>query len=134
MSDEIITSAYWIKPSQGLVILSHDWELEELPPLELASPRYTLSKLKQADPHVFGELSGYYVDYGQLHFLIYTDDYSYLDLRQVKVYVAGDFNGWLNAIGNPAWELYPSFNMSRPCLRLSLDSSQCFQNNALVTV
>lgn len=120
----MISSAYWIEPSTGLVMLSENWNSEELPPLELGSEQCTLSRLRSAPPEMFGSLSGYYQTGDQIHFIVFAEGQDHLDLDNRRLYVAGDFNGWSDAINNEHWRLHPSEHEGRDCYRLSLGAHE----------
>jgi pullulanase len=129
MHNPRITSAYWIAPSTGYVLLSENWTQDRLPPLELASEKYTLTGLKPAPSEMFGEISGYYIKEDSITFFTYADSYLYLDLEKVSLYVAGNFNGWQEAVGDPAWKMQLGKHRGRDCFQLTLDASRCVKND-----
>lgn len=98
-------------------MLRENWEGEGLPPIELASEEHALSHLRKAPAPLFGELCAYYEEGERLHFIVYRDSISHLDVEERHLYVAGDFNGWGKAIGNDYWRLQRARACGRDCYR-----------------
>jgi len=115
--------ATWETKNRGLVCLSKDWSsTTRLPPLAIEGN--PINSLFRAPPLRWGQLAGYYVQDDMLHFLLWPNCYPSVDKRESeKVYVAGDFNGWSEAIGDATWQMKPEKLNGEPCmiLRLPLD-------------
>lgn len=123
----MINSAYWIEPSTGLAILDEDWHGDHLPPLELASELHMLSRLRKADPARFGSLSRYYKEGDQVHFILFKNRHSHLDLEARRLYVAGEFNGWADAINNEHWRMQPCEHEGYPCFRATVPAHEVLE-------
>ncbi len=90
-------------PVQGVIELTHDWRARHLPPLELTGgARFTT--LERVPDYVFGCESAYFVNRkGVIWFFLRLEDHP--ELVGEKVYVAGTFNGWHEALASDEWLL-----------------------------
>lgn len=105
----------WLKSlTAGYVEFVHDWRKNEVPALRLAGQgrRRVFATFEPAPRHAAARRYGYFVDdQDQLVFALPREA-----TAEEVVYVAGDFNGWDQAVGNPAWQLQPGELDGRPML------------------
>ena len=103
-----IASAWLTSPTQGVIELCHDWRVRKLPPLRL-SPGARFSGLHRVPDYTFGRESSYFVNRkGEIWFFIRHDwQPGSVDTAE-KVYLAGDFNGWHDAVYHEEWLLRPA--------------------------
>ena len=101
----MINEAYWIAPTTGFVLLNENWHDEHMPPLQLASYTHKLTKLCRADPSYFGAFSGYHQEGNYMCFTVNYKNVKHLQPEEKGIFLAGDFNGWDEARGNPVWQL-----------------------------
>ncbi|MFT3782321.1 MAG: alpha-amylase family glycosyl hydrolase [Nibricoccus sp.] len=104
-----IAQAWLESPSRGVIELTRDWRARYAPPLLLGPEGPTFSTLTRVPDYVFGAESGYFANKkGEIFFFLRLDRYPELSAEGTMVYLAGDFNGWQNAVGQPEWQLRPS--------------------------
>lgn len=100
--------------------LSSDWEGTDLPEFHL-EPGGPIAEVARANLEAFARTSAYYLDDEGLHF--YCSGrvlaQNQLDLDE-PVYVAGQFNGWGQAIGKEKWRMERAEVEGGEGLRLSL--------------
>ena len=101
-----LESALWVSSNTGIVFLSCDWrDLKKMPPLSLRSGA-RIREIVRVPPQIAGINYGYYMDGNTVVFVLYPRLYSgHYVAPDAEVFVAGNFNGWKDAIGNPAWRL-----------------------------
>jgi pullulanase/glycogen debranching enzyme len=103
-----ISHAFWISDDSGLVILASDWSgTTTLPPLSLGPSDINLGALERLSPEETGRYCRYYRKKQSWVFAMQSKRYPQLLDRTVRVYLAGEFNEWSEAIGKPEWELTP---------------------------
>ncbi len=113
-------SKAWLEtPTEGRIELAHDWRARYNPPLVLVgkgSPKW--ASLSRVPDYTFGCGSGYFVNRkGEIYFFLQASEYPEAAASQhVAVYLAGDFNQWMEAVGDPHWEM----------LRTTLDGDDVF--------
>lgn len=101
-----IARAWLISPSSGVIELDADWTGASLPLLAPGDQAFTFSDLRPAAPSLYADEAAYYVDdAGQVVFVLDPAEHSWADFGSMPVYVAGDFNGWEQAVGQPGWAL-----------------------------
>ena len=106
--DHRIVRAWLTSASTGVIELDGDWREDLLPLLVPGDKAFTLAALEPAPPALFAEESAYFVDAeGRLVLVLDPAEHSWLDFTRTSVYVAGDFNGWIEAVGRPEWRLQP---------------------------
>ena len=99
--------AGWVSSNTGIVFLSCDWRnLKKMPPFKLKSG-VRIREIVRIPPQIAGIGYGYYMDGDTVVFLLYPKFYRgcYL-MPDTEVFVAGDFNGWKKAVGDPAWKMH----------------------------
>ena len=110
-----IVRAWLNSTSSGVIALDADWQGDALPLLAPGEPAFAFANLGPAAASLYAEEAAYYVDEaGQLVFVLDPADYSWIDFKTMPVYVAGSFNGWAAAIGQPEWRLQLSGLNGRP--------------------
>ena len=101
-----ISHAFWISDDSGLVILASDWSgTTTLPPLSLGPSDINFGALERLSAEEAGRYCRYYRNKQSWVFALQSKRYPQLLERTVRVYLAGEFNEWSEAIGKPEWEL-----------------------------
>ncbi len=106
MQDKIFLKAFWESTNSAMIFLTQDWDSESLRMpffLEPESIRFDIERVELFD---VARLSGYTIQGDKIRFLLDPTAYPTLELDQ-SIYVAGQFNGWQNAIGDEAYRLCP---------------------------
>ena len=112
--DKKIARAWLMSPTSGVIELAHDWQARHKPPLSLglrgvgapaAAPRF--ATLTRFPDYTFGCESGYFANKkGEIFFFLQTGRLpADIDPLTTAIYLAGDFNGWQNAVGQREWRL-----------------------------
>lgn len=98
--------AMWISSNTGIVQLSCDWrDARKMPPLKLKSG-VAIREIVRVPPLIAGITHGYYFNGTDVVFVLHPKLYRNHHLTsESEIFVAGDFNGWQQAIGNPEWRL-----------------------------
>lgn len=97
----------WLEtPSEGKIELSHDWRARYNPPLVLMgkdAPRW--ASLTRVPDYLFGCDSAYFVNRKEeIYFFLRLKEHPELAAVGAQpVYLAGDFNGWSEIIGDAQW-------------------------------
>jgi pullulanase/glycogen debranching enzyme len=112
--------AYWTTRFDGVVGLSKDWVVPELPPIELSEP-VRLKRLMRMDIRVWARYSGYFCDKGTWVFVFWPELYPDLNWSEDPPCVAGTFNEWNGC--NDKWELHPESWDGETVLVLRLDDA-----------
>ncbi|HZP61757.1 MAG TPA: alpha-amylase family glycosyl hydrolase, partial [Opitutaceae bacterium] len=114
--DKKIARAWLSSPASGVIELAHDWRFRPKPPLVLR-PRdpadgaaVAFATLTRFPDYTFGRESGYFVNKkGEIFFFLPSSRLpADLDALTTAVYLAGDFNGWQDAVGRREWRLQPA--------------------------
>ncbi len=101
-----IAQAWLESPSRGVIELTRDWRARYAPPLLLGPDGVVFSTLTKVPDYVFGAESGYFANKkGEIFFFLRADRHPELMVAGESVYLAGDFNGWQNAVGQEEWLL-----------------------------
>lgn len=94
-------------PTSGVCELDHDWKAKQLPPVRMSGGLQI--QLKRVTDHSFGNENGYFITRkGQIYFFLPREEEDKSSRAGPSVYVAGDFNGWGDAIGDEDWKLKPA--------------------------
>ena len=103
-----IVSAWLESLTTGVVELDRDWTHARPPRFTLGDQCPTPSGLK-VDGGLMAAVSyRYFVNAaGEMVFALTPEHGSVIDPAKDTVYVAGDFNGWQDAVGHEAWRLRP---------------------------
>ncbi|MBW8782473.1 MAG: glycoside hydrolase family 1 [Verrucomicrobia bacterium] len=100
-----IARAWLESPTRGVVELLHDWRARHLPPLALDGP-VRFASVQRVPDYLFGCESGYFVNRkNEIFFFLRLEEHPEIDPTVEAVYLAGDFNGWQDAVGNADWVL-----------------------------
>lgn len=103
-----IARAWLTSVSTGIIELDADWSEPSLPLLAPGDQAFAFADLKPAAPSLYADEAAYYVEEnGSLVFMLDPAEHTWVDFEQMPVYVAGDFNGWQAAVGQPEWRLAP---------------------------
>ena len=115
-----IARAWLISASTGIIEMGADWTAESLPLLAPGDKAFEFTDLSPAAPSLYADEAAYYVDEaGSLVFMLDPAEHSWVDFSVMSIYVAGDFNGWQEAVGQPEWMMGPGELNGRPVLLLS---------------
>lgn len=103
-----IVSAWLESLTTGVVELDRDWKPSRPPRFTLGDQCPTPSGLK-VDSGLMAAVSyRYFVNKaGEMVFALTPEHGSVIDVLKDTIYVAGDFNGWQNAVGREEWRLRP---------------------------
>jgi pullulanase/glycogen debranching enzyme len=106
MPSPIIKRAWLDSIRSAIVEFEKDWIEPDLPALALEPGSPAVASLAPAPLSVAGRSWGYAVSGpGMLSFVLPLEHGCAIDPGRDRVYVAGDFNEWGNAVGKPEWEL-----------------------------
>ncbi len=101
-----IAQAWLENPDSGVVELTRDWFGKAPPPLMLGPTPRPFRSLRPMPGMVFAEESGFFVSNRQeIWFLLEPEKYPWLEPKTAQIYLAGDFNGWSQAVGREEWRL-----------------------------
>jgi len=104
-----IAQAWLETPDSGVVELTRDWTEAALPPLSLGPQGAAFARLTRVPDHTFGCESGFFVNaFREIFFFLQLAHHPEINPAATAVYLAGDFNGWQQAVGNPEWRLLPA--------------------------
>lgn len=106
-----IAHAFWEPDGSCVVLLVRDYQ--EVPPLKLKSAGLELGVLERLGKAEIGAYYGYYFTGQDYVFTVDLNDYPQLQNRMPRIFIAGDFNGWGDAIGRHEWELLPGSKAKR---------------------
>ena len=100
-----IARAWLESPTEGVIELLHDWKARHLPPLALGGAG-RFAALQRVPDYTFGCESGYFVNRkSEIYFFLRLVQHPDIDPAVETVYLAGDFNGWQDAVGQAEWAL-----------------------------
>jgi pullulanase/glycogen debranching enzyme len=114
-----IVQAWLETPAAGVVELAQDWRARTAPPLALChgAACTVLATLVRLPDHIFGRESGYFVnEQDELFFFLPLERHPEIDPTRDALFLAGDFNGWQDAIGKEEWGLVPGQIAGEPVL------------------
>ena len=95
--------------STGVAEFDRDWSADAAPWLKLGEASADLIEQAPAPAIAVGGSYGYFASgAGEISFVLPLEHGCEVDPARQQVYVAGDFNGWQQAVGNPAWLLVPA--------------------------
>ncbi len=102
-----IARAWLESPTSGVVELTRDWRARLPPPLALSGGA-KFTALRPVPDYTFGCESGFFVNRkDEIFFFLRPGRDPGADTPEA-IYLAGDFNGWANAIGCEEWALRPA--------------------------
>jgi len=95
--------------SSGIAEFNCDWSGQTAPWLKLGDGPADILEQAPAPGMAASRAFGYFsYQPGELAFVFPLEHGCDIDPARDRVYVAGDFNGWQQAVGNPEWELIPA--------------------------
>ena len=101
-----IASVVWKDERVGRIHLTKDWRsTDTLPPLYLGYSQEPLSNLSRQDPLEYGKRARVCYNKRTLLFMISPSSIANFDLKKDKVFLAGSFSGWSDALGKSEWQL-----------------------------
>ena len=96
----------WLETlTTGIVELDRDWRALRPPQLTFAGIAQATGTLAPASTLTTVRAFGYFVEDGKIVFALPEAHRSGVESGRDEVYVAGDFNGWQEAVGKEAWKL-----------------------------
>lgn len=101
----------WLESSTtGIIELERDWTDPKPPRFTLGADRPALTQLAPAPSLPAGRVYGYFFDSlaGEMVFVLPLQHGCDIDPARDSVYLAGDFNGWQEAVGKAEWRLEPA--------------------------
>lgn len=125
LREKKLAKAWLETPTRGVVELTRDWRARQIPPISLAPKGPDFATFTKVPDYVFGAESGYFVNRkSEIYFFLPLDRYP--ELKGEAVYLAGDFNGWQNAVGNEQWQLREASLAGMPVLLWSGQRAERF--------
>lgn len=122
--DHRILRAWLTSATSGVIELDADWREPLLPILQAGDKAFTIATLEPAGPELYADEAAYFVDAGgRLVFVVDPVEHSWIDFERTPVYVAGDFNGWQEAVGRPEWRLQRGELLGREMWLLRTDTA-----------
>jgi len=116
-------------PTSGVCELDHDWKAKQPPPVRMSGGLQI--QLKRVADQSFGNESGYFITReGQIYFFLPRTEETETVGTAPIVYLAGDFNGWGDAIGDEHWKLKPASLDGRPVYLWSGEAAPFVANPA----
>lgn len=100
----------WLESlTSGVVELDRDWTERRLPRFTFGEQCPAPAALAPASGLIVGSAYGYFLNpQGEITFLLPLQHGCDVDPAHDSVYLAGDFNDWQAAVGDPAWRLEPA--------------------------
>ncbi len=99
-----IVRAWQDSLNSGVVELDRDWKAARPPQLSFGTQCPAPGGIKPASPLTVGRLYGYYAHGADIAFILPVAQAGADGLRDA-LYVAGDFNGWQEAVGQDEWRM-----------------------------
>lgn len=101
-----IVQAWLETPTSGVLELARDWRARRSPPVKF-SGGLQVEDLRRVPDHTYGSDSGFFVDWdNRIYFFIHRDvEMADAEVEDQLWYLAGDFNGWGEAVGQEDWRL-----------------------------
>ncbi len=102
-----IIQAWMDSSTTGVVELARDWKAKQMPPVRMSGGMPI--RLDRVPDHMFGHDSGYFITRsGRVFFFLPREELKATETAPPDFYLAGDFNGWGEAIGREEWRLKPA--------------------------
>jgi len=128
---ERIAQAWLTSPDAGIVELNRDWTAGALPPLTFGPGEVPKVQIERVPDHSFGAESGYFANaFDEIFFFLPRSRYPDIDPGKTAVYLAGDFNGWQNAVGQPDWRMLPASLDGEPVFLFAARAGRFFSQPA----
>ncbi|HSH09330.1 MAG TPA: alpha-amylase family glycosyl hydrolase, partial [Oceanipulchritudo sp.] len=120
--------AAWTSLNTGIVSFTRDWEGSGKPELWWGEDRLPLKSLRKLSPEQYGLRSGYYGKGSRIVFVLPVSLLKGIDISE-GLFVAGSFNGWGQAIGNPIWKMEHGMVRRHACYLLSVPQDSLEQHD-----
>ena len=99
-----ILKSWWHTRTQILSLFEHD--LDSVPELFLTDPAGNAPlKSSFAPKNIFASHTCYYEEDDKIVFVLNEQNHPNINLNCENYYLCGNFNGWLDALGKPEWNL-----------------------------
>jgi len=92
--------------TEGVIELDRDWRGSRPPLLSMGRHCPTPGGLAPASMLFAGRTYGYFVRGEEMVFVLPASQWMGIDPARDSVYLAGDFNGWQDAVGRPEWRMH----------------------------
>jgi pullulanase len=100
-----IIQAWLSSPTGGVIELARDWKARHAPPIKF-SGGLNVRPLGRVPDHTYGTDSGYFeTPAGDIFFFLPRPDRTVVAADPETYFLAGDFNGWGEAVGASEWQL-----------------------------
>ena len=100
-----IVQAWLSSPTSGVIELARDWKARHAPPIKF-SGGLSAGPLGRVTDHTFGNESGYFeTAKGDIYFFLPRAIEAETNPRETTYFLAGDFNGWADAVGREEWRM-----------------------------
>ncbi len=133
MENNVFLRAFWESPKSALIFLKQDWDAEYLRLPLFLDPDSINFELDRAPSFDVARLSGYFIEDGKIRFVVDPAHHPTLDPNE-KIFVAGEFNGWQDAVDQEQYLLkpfelagHPVFVVDVPVSVLGDAFSSCFR-------
>lgn len=101
-----IVQAWLSSPTRGVIELARDWKARHPPPIQFSGGLVMAGPLGRVPDHAYGNESGYFeTPKGDIFFFLPRREVESVDKTEVVYFLAGDFNGWGEAVGQENWRL-----------------------------
>jgi pullulanase/glycogen debranching enzyme len=99
----------WLESlTTGVVELDRDWRAARPPQFSIGDRCFAPGGLAPASPLIVGCSYGYFVAESEITFVCDDAHRAGYDARRDTLYLAGDFNGWQQAVGAEEWRMKPA--------------------------
>ncbi len=115
-----IEAAFWTDFARGMVRLCKDWKANQPPPLHWAETGRALTGIARLPQIDYALESGYMIRDGMVTFVVPSAALADDVHPDTEVFVAGAFNGWVDACNERTWRLEPTTIDGRECRALTV--------------
>lgn len=104
-----LAQAWLESPAGGVIEMARDWRGLAAPAFSLGAGAPEFVTLTRQPAAAFAQESGYFADeQGTVYFVAPLARHPEVDPARTAVYLAGNFNGWQEAVGREEWRLQPA--------------------------
>ncbi len=123
-----VVQAWLDAPDSGVIELVRDWRQKEKPDLRL-SGGLAFTSIERVSDLVHGQNYGYFMaGHGRIFFVASIAAHPEIDPLAERIFLAGDFNGWGQAVENDQWEMFPA-SVAGELMMVWSGSSEPFLNS-----
>ncbi|MEX0331428.1 MAG: alpha-amylase family glycosyl hydrolase [Puniceicoccaceae bacterium] len=115
--------AAWTSPETGMVSFTRDWVERRNPEFWWGKQKLPLKSVRRLSPERFGLSGGYFGKGNQIVFVLPVTLATAVNLEE-GLFVAGSFNGWDKAIGDPDWKMETGEVKEEECYLLSVPKNR----------